>query len=133
LLRGSANLDIDFYLLGANRQYKGKADFRQQATIDVSISNFRYDMPLFELADITGDGVKTLLVGDGRDTLKTYAPDSARLFSRRSEKHELDLPRDARRVKVADLTGNGKQDIILPFDSLDQDRLKNQLHILLNR
>jgi hypothetical protein len=133
LLRGSANLDIDFYLLNAQRRYNSKADFRQQASIDVSISNFRYDMPLFELADLTGDGNKFLLVGDGRDTLKSYAPDSERLFSRRSTTYDIDLPRDARRVKVADVTGNGKEDIILPFDSQDENRLKNQLHILLNR
>lgn len=132
LLRGSANLDIDFFLLNAQRQYPQKADFRQQATIDVSITDLRFDMPLFTLADIDGSGHKTLFLGDGLDTLKRYMPDKKRLFSRRSETLKIALPRDARKVKVADLNGNGKEDLILPFDSQEKAELRNQLHLLLH-
>jgi len=132
LLRGSANLDIDFFLLGSDRQYPAKADFRQQATIDVSISNFRFDMPLFELADVDGNGNKELLVGDGQDELKLYTQEDKRLFSRRSKRFDYDLPRDARKVKVFDLTENGKEDVILPFDALESEELRNQLHFLLH-
>ncbi|WP_333609094.1 FG-GAP repeat domain-containing protein [Arsukibacterium sp.] len=133
LVRGSANLDIDFYLLDANRSYPVKADFRQRATIDVSISNLRFDMPLFELADLNNDGKKTLVVGEGGSQLRFYEPDSSRLFSRRSEQVNLDLPRDSSRVRVMDLNGNGKQDIILPFDSLDKEANRNQLQLLFSR
>ncbi|WP_460861332.1 FG-GAP repeat domain-containing protein [Rheinheimera gaetbuli] len=133
LLRGSANLDIDFYLLNGQRQYPAKADFRQQATIDVSIGNLRYDMPLFQLADINGDGFKALLIGEGQNQLKVYQHDDKRLFSRRSERLKLDLPRDARKVKVMDLTGNGKDDLVLPFDSQEAESLRNQLHVLISR
>lgn len=132
LLRGSANLDIDFYLLSGQRRYPDKADFRQQATIDVSIGNLRYDMPLFQLLDINGNGLKALYIGEGQDQLKVYQHDNKRLFSRRSEKLRLDLPRDARKVRVMDLTGNGKEDLLLPFDSQEAEPLRNQLHILLN-
>ncbi len=133
LLRGSANLDIDFYLLNEQRQYSSKADFRQQATIDVSIGNMRYDMPLFQLADLNADGYKSLLIGDGRNQLRIYQHEAKRLFSRRSERLKLDLPRDARKVRVMDLTGNGKDDLLLPFDSQEEEKLRNQLHLLLNR
>ncbi|MDP5141661.1 VCBS repeat-containing protein [Rheinheimera baltica] len=132
LLRGSANLDIDFYLLNAQRQYPEKADFRQQATIDVSISNFRYDMPLFLVADTQGSGQKSLLVGDGGDELRIYQHEDKRLFSRRSERIKLNLPRDARKARLFDLTGNGKDDLVLPFDSLEDEQQRNQLLLLLN-
>ena len=132
LLRGSANLDIDFFLLDAARKYPAKADFRQQATIDVSISNFRFDMPLFELADVDGNGNKDLLVGVGRDELKLYLQEDKRLFSRRSRRFDYALPRDARKVRVFDLSGNGKDDVILPFDALEAEELRNQLHFVLN-
>ena len=133
LLRGSANLDIDFYLLNEKRQYPQKADFRQQATIDVSIGNFRYDMPLFQVANLSGDGFKSLLVGDGREQLRVYQHDNTRLFSRRSEKLKVDLPRDASKVRVLDITGNGKDDLVLPFDTQDNEALRNQVHFLLKR
>ena len=132
LLRGSANLDVDFYLLAENRTYPAKANFRQQAKIDVSISNLRFDMPLFELMDLSGDGRKALVLGEGGRELRFFAPDSSRLFSRTSEKVALALPRDASRVRVMDLNGNGKDDLILPFDGLDVEGQRNQLLILLN-
>ncbi|SNY50966.1 Repeat domain-containing protein [Arsukibacterium tuosuense] len=132
LLRGSAKLDIDFYLLNEQRQYSSKADFKQSATIDVSISNLRYDMPLFELANLDGSGQKSLIVGEGGDELRFYSPEPGRLFSRRSERVDLTLPRDARKVLVADLTGNGKDDIVLPFDAQDAEPQRNQLLLLLN-
>jgi len=132
LLRGSANLDIDFYLLNEQRQYSNRADFKQNATIDVSISNLRYDMPLFELANLDGSGQQSLIVGEGGDELRFYSPEPGRLFSRRSERVKLKLPRDARKVMVADLTGNGKDDLVLPFDSQDDEQQRNQIMLLLN-
>ena len=133
LLRGSANLDIDFYLLNEQRQYPAKADFRQQATIDVSKGNLRSDMPLFLLADTQGNGHKSLLVGEGTDELRLYRHEHKRLFSRKSERIKLALPRDARKVNVFDLTGNGKEDLVLPFDSQEEESRRNQLHILLSQ
>lgn len=133
LLRGSANLDVDFYLLSAQRRYGAKADFRQQAKIDVSISNLRFDMPLFELIDLNGDGRKALVLGESGRELRFYGPDNTRLFSRNSERVTLPLPRDASRVKVLDLNGDGKQDLVLPFDSLDIEGQRNQLILLYSR
>ncbi|MEW5681592.1 MAG: VCBS repeat-containing protein [Pseudomonadota bacterium] len=131
LLRGSANLDIDFYLLNSERQYPKKADFRQQATIDVSIGNLRYDMPLFKLADMQGTGHKSLLVGEGSEQLKLYQHEDKRLFSRRAERFKLALPRDASRAKVFDVNGDGKEDLVLPFDSQEAEQYRNQLHLLI--
>jgi hypothetical protein len=131
LLRGSANLDIDFYLLNSERQYPNKADFRQQATIDVSIGNLRYDMPLFKLADMQGTGHKSLLVGEGSEQLKLYQHEDKRLFSRRAERFKLVLPRDASRAKVFDVNGDGKEDLVLPFDSQEAEPHRNQLHLLI--
>ncbi|MCC5452062.1 VCBS repeat-containing protein [Rheinheimera sp. UJ51] len=133
LLRGSANLDVDFYLLSENRSYAAKADFRQQAKIDVSISNLRFDMPLFKLIDVNGDGRKSLLLGEGGNELRFFAPDGSRLFKRNSDKVQMPLPRDASRVQVIDLNGDNKEDLVLPFDSLDDAELRNQLILLFSR
>ena len=89
-------------------------------------------MPLFELANLDGSGQKSLIVGEGGDELRFYSPEPGRLFSRRSERLKLKLPRDARKVLVADLTGNGKDDIVLPFDAQDAEAQRNQLLLLLN-
>lgn len=132
LLRGNANLDIDFFLMDEHGNYPSRADLRQQARVDVSISNVRFDLPLFQLADLTGTGRKHLLVGEsGR--LRLYAPDSSRLFSRRSERLDLEVPRDSSRVLITDLTGNGKDDLVLPFDAQDKSEHRNQLHLVFSR
>ncbi|MEE2022982.1 FG-GAP repeat domain-containing protein [Alkalimonas mucilaginosa] len=132
LLRGNANLDVDFFLMNEQGRYASRADLRQQARVDVSISNVRFDLPLFQLADLAGTGQKHLLVGEsGR--LRLYSPDSGRLFSRRSERLELDVPRDSSRVLITDLTGNGKDDLVLPFDAQDKSEHRNQLHLIFSR
>ncbi|WP_423186191.1 FG-GAP repeat domain-containing protein [Alishewanella sp. d11] len=133
LLRGSANLDVDFYLLSAQRRYAAKPDFRQQAKIDVSISNLRFDMPLFELIDLQGTGKKSLVLGESGKELRFYGPESTKLFNRTSERVTLSLPRDASRVKVFDLNTDGKEDLVLPFDSLDTEGQRNQLILLYSR
>ncbi|MEH8020623.1 VCBS repeat-containing protein [Rheinheimera metallidurans] len=132
LLRGSANLDVDFYLLDEQRRYKTKADFRQRATIDVSIGNFRFDMPLLQLTDLHNDGKSSLLIGDGLTKLKFYLPDNKRLFQRSSVELSVDLPRDAKQVKVVDVNNDNKQDIILPFSGQDNEQQGNRLILLLN-
>jgi hypothetical protein len=130
LLRGSANLDVDFYLLSADRRYPAKANFRQQAKIDVSISNLRFDMPLFELADLRGDGRNHLVLGEAGKELRFFAPDASRLFNRNSDRVELILPRDASRVRIFDLNADGKSDLVLPYDNLDAEGQRNQLILL---
>lgn len=133
LLRGSASLDVDFYLLDKNRRYNTKADFRQRATIDVSIGDFRFDMPLLQLADLHADGNSSLVMGEGVDKLKFYLPDDKRLFQRSSQTIKVELPRDAKQVKVVDLNSDDKQDIILPFSSQDSQQQRNRLLLLLSQ
>lgn len=133
LLRGSARLDVDFYLLDANRRYKNKADFRQAATIDVSIGNFRFDMPLLQLVDLNADSKRSLVLGDGNDKLQFYMPDNKRLFQRSGIELKVGLPRDAKQVKVLDLNNDKKDDIILPFSSYDNDEQRNHIILLLSK
>lgn len=132
LLRGNANLDVDFFLMDAAGNYPSRADFRQQARVDVSITNVRFDLPLFQLADLSGLNQKHLLVGEsGR--LRVYAPDERRLFARRGDRLELELPRDSSGVLITDVTGNGKDDIVLPFDAQDDEAHRNQVHLIFSR
>lgn len=133
LLRGSASLDVDFYLLAEDRRYPAKADFRQRATIDVSISNLRFDMPLLQLADLNADGKSSLLIGDGKNKLKFYLPDTKRLFQRSSIDISVSLPRDAKQVTVLDINNDNKQDIILPFSNQDSEQQRNHLILLLSQ
>ena len=132
LLRGNANLDVDFFLMDEQGNYPSKADFRQQARVDVSITNVRFDLPLFKLANLSGSGKKHLLIGES-GKLRLYAPDERRLFSRRGDRLELELPRDSSGVMITDITGNGKDDVVLPFDAQDDETLRNQVHLIFSR
>lgn len=132
LLRGNANLDVDFFLMDEQGNYPSKADLRQQARVDVSITNVRFDLPLFQLADLSGSGQKHLLIGES-GKLRLYAPDARRLFSRRGDRLELELPRDSSGVLITDITGNGKDDVVLPFDAQDDEAQRNQVHLIFSR
>lgn len=132
LLRGNANLDVDFFLMDEQGQYPAKADLRQQARVDVSITNVRFDLPLFQLANLSGTGQKHLLVGES-GKLRLYAPDQRRLFARRGDRLELELPRDSSGVLITDISGNGKDDVVLPFDAQQSEAYRNQLHLIFSR
>jgi hypothetical protein len=131
LLTGSATMDILFYGMDPDGRFAAEPDYRQTARVEISVRSRQADMPLLQLADLTGAGARSLLVGDGTETLWIYAPDGAALFARRGERVRVNLPRDSSNVLVTDITGNGKDDLVLPFGSRDGASLQNQLHLLL--
>lgn len=133
LLRGSARVDIDFYLMDESRNFSEQPDYRHRASANVSIAAGRVDLPLVTVASFDARGQKSLLVGNGQEELLIHAPVDGGLFERRAVRLSTPLPRDGARVRVMDLTGNGKDDLVLPFDAQDDKKTRNQLRLLLTQ
>jgi hypothetical protein len=133
LLTGGANMDILFYGMDDDGRFATEPDYRQRARVEISIRSGQAHMPLLRLADLRGEGSKYLVVGEGTDAMRLYAADADQLFVRRGERIAMQLPRDNSNVLVADLTGNGKDDLVLPFGPRDGDAQLNQLQLLLTR
>jgi hypothetical protein len=77
------------------------------------------------------DGKATLLKADGDETLRSYAPVGAKLFSDKSSKQQINLPKRAINLLVRDLNDDGKEDLVLPFGAQEAKGQTNQITILL--
>ena len=77
------------------------------------------------------DGKATLLKAEDDDTLRSYAPVGAKLFSDKSTRQNIKLPKRAINLLVNDLNDDGKEDLVLPFGAQEAKDQTNQLTILL--
>lgn len=133
LVSGSANLDIQFYLMDEARNFASKPDHNQRASANVSITRGSVDLPLFQVARLDSSGHKQLIIGENQERLRIYPPGNSRLFSNTSLRFSTPLPKDGRRVKVIDVDNNGLDDLVLPFDAQDGEATRNQVRVLLSQ
>lgn len=131
LLRGSARLDIEFYVMDESRNFPAEPSYRHRVSADVSIGSARVDLPLVKTACFDDSGRKSLLVGEKRDELAVYAPAQNRLFERQPTRFAMPLPRDGARSQVLDLDHGPAEELVLPFDA--QDDAEHRNHVLLLR
>ncbi len=130
LLRGSAGVDIQFYLMTSKREFDSRPDYQQSASAEVSIGSGRVDLPLVKVIDMGNEGRKSLVLGEDRDYLKILAPGEGSLFENRAKAFETALPRDGTQVRVLDLNADGKEDLVLSFGDQEEEGRRNQVRLL---
>lgn len=120
LLTGSVEFDLDFYAMEDGIFSSAPSISRQiTATIDLGSGDFLY--PFVLIADITGDGLKELLVQEGTDTIKVYEGlNDGSLFASRSVDVKLELPNDADLVDLTELNGDDRRDLVMRIENKNQ-------------
>jgi len=129
LLAGTASMDLLFYPQQADGQYPKRPVYRQEATAQVSIGNGKVNMPVLKVLSSPNQPA-VLVIGDD-NKLKLFDQAEGKLFSSKSSKLKQAVPLDGMDAQTADLDGNGKMDLILPFSQQDPAAVRNQLHLLL--
>jgi hypothetical protein len=133
LVAGTANVELQFYKQQADGSFGSKPVYKQDVTVEISIGNGQVNMPLATVLK-NAAGVASLVVGDGEDTLRTFAPVAAKLFSEKSTKQTQAMPKRGMDALVTDLNGDGKEDLVLPFTSQEVSaELSNQLQLLIQQ
>jgi hypothetical protein len=133
LIAGTANVELQFYKQQADGSFGKKPVYRQDMTVEISIGSGQVNMPLATVIK-NAAGVASLVVGDGEDTLRTFAPAPAKLFSDKSSKQTQPMPKRGVDALVVDLNGDGKEDLVLPFTSQEvSPELSNQLQLLIQQ
>lgn len=130
LLRGSAGVDIQFYLMKSNRQFGSSPDYQQSASAEVSIGSGRVDLPLVKVIDMGNKGRKSLVLGDDREYLKVHSPGENSLFESRDKTFATPLPRDGTQVRMMDLDADGKEDMVLSFGDQEEEGSRNHVRLL---
>jgi hypothetical protein len=133
LVAGTANVELQFYKQQADGSFGNKPVYKQDVTVEISIGSGQVNMPLATVLK-NAAGVASLVVGDGEDTLRTFAPVAAKLFSDKSTRQQQAMPKRGMDALVADLNGDGKEDLVLPFTSQEVSaELTNQLQLLIQQ
>lgn len=133
LISGTTALDIQFYLMNEDRSFDQQPNYNQKALADVSISRGTVDLPVFQVAAINTGAKKTLILGEKQEQLRIYQDDETQLFSSKVQRFKTPLPRDGSKVKVIDVNADGKEDLVLPFDSQDKEGTHNQIRLLITQ
>ncbi len=133
LVAGTANVELQFYKQQADGSFGSKPVYSQDVTVEISIGSGQVNMPLATVLKNSA-GVASLVVGDGEDTLRIFAPAPAKLFSDKSTKQQQAMPKRGMDALAVDLNDDGKEDLVLPFTSQEvTPELTNQLQLLIQQ
>ncbi len=133
LVSGSADIEIQFYKQRPDGSFGDKPTYRQEMTVEIKITSGQVNMSVATVLK-GADGKASLLLADDEDTLRVYGPVGAKLFSDKSVKQNIELPLRGIDSVVADVNGDGKEDLLLPYTSQEsKTSLTNQVQILLQQ
>ncbi len=132
LLTGSADIDYQFFRQREDGSFGDRPVYRQDMTVGISLNSGQVNMPV---ANVVKDkaGVYQLLIADDEQTLKMFQHVGAKLFSEKAQKFTTPLPLRGVNL-VADVNGDGADDVVLPFTSQESNaQWTNQISILIQK
>ncbi len=131
LLSGSIDQDIYVFKMDEEDNFSKDPNVDKEVELNFSLSSGKSGEPVVKLADFDGDGLKDLMFSNGEKSLKVYqGTKKKRLFTKRSTKHKVLLPKDGDFLDTADLNNDGKQDVIIRYGRQDDIELNNRLIFL---
>jgi hypothetical protein len=133
LLSSSIEQEVYIYKMDENQYYPSKPTLSQEVEITFSLSSGRSGEPMVKVQDINGDGLKDIIFSEEDDQIKViYAlNDSKRLFSRKSEKYKVKVPKNAKSITHSDVNLDDKMDLILHYSRADSPELLNKVIVLI--
>ena len=113
LLTRSANVDVAIHQLDEG-VFSGKPTLTKKIKVRFDFGEGDLFVPAVLSADVTGDGRQDLLVQRDEEMLLVYPGEGTeRLFSKQPVRLNLDLPKDRENFVVADLDGDGRDELIV--------------------
>jgi hypothetical protein len=127
LISGSTDATLSFFRYEGGGTFSDKPIYTKGVPVKFNLSSGSTSVPFVELADISGDGVKDLLLNDGTKGIKIYrGTEGKRAFARKTEKIKVPMPSSGNLIDVFDLNGDQKSDLIIHFDRLGADGIENR-------
>ncbi|TRX55715.1 FG-GAP repeat domain-containing protein [Thalassomonas sp. M1454] len=129
LLSGSVDQDVLIFSLDNQQKYQQRVS--EQVQLKFSLSSGKSGSPVVKLADLDGDGIKELILSESETSLNIYPGDvNKQLVSTRSQSLEIRLPKNGKLLSSDDINLDGKDEIIIRYDSEDGAKRHNKLLVL---
>jgi len=134
LVTGGIDQDVYVFKMNEQEKFPTKPAIKKGVELTFSLSSGQSGSAVVKLADVNGDGLKDLVLSDDDDELNIYLGKKAgkkdKPFQKRSVSYSTKLPKDGKFVMVEDLNGDGKDDLLLKFSTLDGKDKAKQVKIL---
>ena len=131
LISGSTDATLSFFKHGSDGKFSEKPIYTKGVPVKFNLSSGNTSIPFVELTDVTGDGLKDLLLNDGKKGIKIYrGQNEKRIFARKAEKFNVAMPSSGNLIDVMDLNGDGESDLVIHFDRLGVDGLDNRQRMI---
>ena len=132
LVAGSIDQDVYVFKMDNAGSYNSKPNISKEVELNFSLSSGQSGSAVVKLADVTGDGLKELILSDDDDELRIYlGQQGKKSFAKRGISYKTLLPSDGNLVSVNDLNEDGKDDFLMKFSLLDGDASKKKFKVLL--
>ncbi|MDG2393177.1 MAG: VCBS repeat-containing protein, partial [Thalassotalea sp.] len=129
LISGSVDQDVLIFSLDNKQNYQQRVG--EQVQLKFSLSSGKSGSPVVKLADLNGDGIKELILSESDTTLSIYPGDiNKQLVSSRAQSLEIRLPSNGKLLSSDDLNLDGKDEIIIRYDTEDGAKRQNKLLVL---
>ena len=131
LLAGSIDQNVFLFRLDNKDKYSRKPVVSKEVELSFSLTSGQSGSPVVQLADVSGDNIKDLILSDGEDKLKIFhGINGKKSFQRKSKSFDMKLPTDGNTVFVDDLNMDGKDDILMKYGPLDGADMLNRFTVL---
>mgnify|MGYP000330203489 CR=1 FL=1 len=132
LISGSTDATLSFFRHEKDGSFSDKPVYTKGVPVKFNLSSGSTSVPFVELVDVTGDGLKELLLNDGKKGIKIYrGTNGRRAFARKTEKIKITMPSSGNLIDVFDLNGDKKSDLVIHFDRLGTDGLENTKRMII--
>lgn len=138
LLSGSIDQSVYIFKMNENSAFPKKPQTRKSVELSFSLSSGQTGSSIVKLIDINGDELLDLVLSEENKFLQIYFAKAQhkqtmkRLFSKRAIRYKTLLPKEGSNVLFDDLNQDGKADMVIRFNRLDNKKLLKRIKILVS-
>lgn len=137
LVTGAIDQDVYVFKMDDEDKFPAKPTIKKGVELTFSLSSGQSGSAVVKLADLNGDGLKELVLSEDDDELKIFFGSknnkNKRAFKKRSVSYDTVLPKDGNLVRVEDLNGDGKDDLLIKYSRLDGEEKSKEFKVLFSK